>query len=109
MADTTRRQRPRRHFDDDFKAQAVRLALDEGKRCPYSRAVRPTGHAGWKSGAGTIHPSSTLSLGPPWLVSQVYRGGEVPTWWLYSLTRGSRSCSIRPTPTSGTDPRSSDR
>ena len=31
MADTTRRQRPRRHFDDDFKAQAVRLVLDEGK------------------------------------------------------------------------------
>ena len=31
MADTTRRRRPRRHFDDDFKAQAVRLVLDEGK------------------------------------------------------------------------------
>jgi transposase len=31
MADTTRRRRPRRHFDDDFKAQTVRLVLDEGK------------------------------------------------------------------------------
>jgi transposase len=29
MAETT--QRPRRRFDDDFKAQAVRLVLDEGK------------------------------------------------------------------------------
>ena len=32
MADTTpRSRRPRRRFDDDFKAQAVRLVLDEGK------------------------------------------------------------------------------
>jgi transposase len=31
MADTTRRRRPRRHFDNDFKAQAVRLVLDDGK------------------------------------------------------------------------------
>ena len=31
MADSTRRRRPRRHFDDDFKAQAVRLVLHEGK------------------------------------------------------------------------------
>jgi transposase len=31
MADSTRRRRPRRQFDDDFKAQAVRLVLDEGK------------------------------------------------------------------------------
>ena len=32
MADTTQRsRRPRRRFDDDFKAQAVRLVLDEGK------------------------------------------------------------------------------
>jgi len=30
MADTPKR-RPRRRFDDDFKAQAVRLVLDEGK------------------------------------------------------------------------------
>ena len=30
MADT-RKRRPRRQFDDDFKAQAVRLVLDEGK------------------------------------------------------------------------------
>jgi transposase len=30
MAETPRR-RPRRQFDDDFKAQAVRLVLDEGK------------------------------------------------------------------------------
>src|SRR5689334_17310067 len=27
----TRKRRPRRQFDDDFKAQAVRLVLDEGK------------------------------------------------------------------------------
>ena|SRR5215203_5501184 len=27
----TRKRRPRRRFDDDFKAQAVRLVLDEGK------------------------------------------------------------------------------
>src|SRR5947208_10081710 len=26
-----KRRRPRRQFDDDFKAQAVRLVLDEGK------------------------------------------------------------------------------
>ena len=31
MAETTKRRRPRRQFDDDFKAQAVRLVLDEGK------------------------------------------------------------------------------
>src|SRR5206468_1008240 len=31
MANTTRGRRPRRRFDDDFKAQAVRLVLDEGK------------------------------------------------------------------------------
>jgi len=31
MADTMRRRRPRRQFDDDFKAQAVRLVMDEGK------------------------------------------------------------------------------
>jgi len=30
MAETLKR-RPRRQFDDDFKAQAVRLVLDEGK------------------------------------------------------------------------------
>jgi transposase len=30
MADTPKRRR-RRRFDDDFKAQAVRLVLDEGK------------------------------------------------------------------------------
>ena len=30
MADTKRR-RPRRQFDDEFKTQAVRLVLDEGK------------------------------------------------------------------------------
>ena len=30
MADTPKR-RPRRRFDDDFRAQAVRLVLDEGK------------------------------------------------------------------------------
>jgi transposase len=28
---TTRSRRARRRFDDDFKAQAVRLVLDEGK------------------------------------------------------------------------------
>ena len=31
MADTPKGRRPRRQFDDDFKAQAVRLVLDEGK------------------------------------------------------------------------------
>lgn len=31
MVDTPKRRRPRRQFDDDFKAQAVRLVLDEGK------------------------------------------------------------------------------
>ena len=31
MAETPKRRRPRRQFDDDFKAQAVRLVLDEGK------------------------------------------------------------------------------
>jgi transposase len=30
MAETSKR-RPRRQFDDDFKAQAVRLVVDEGK------------------------------------------------------------------------------
>ena len=30
MAESPKR-RPRRRFDDDFKAQAVRLVLDEGK------------------------------------------------------------------------------
>jgi len=33
MADTPKR-RPRRRFDDEFKAQAVRLVLDEGKSIP---------------------------------------------------------------------------
>jgi transposase len=31
MAHTSTRRRTRRQFDDDFKAQAVRLVLDEGK------------------------------------------------------------------------------
>ncbi len=31
MTDTSKRRRARRRFDDDFKAQAVRLVLDEGK------------------------------------------------------------------------------
>src|SRR4051812_13689326 len=31
MAETTTSRRARRQFDDDFKAQAVRLVLDEGK------------------------------------------------------------------------------
>lgn len=31
MADTSKGRRPRRQFDDDFKAQAVRLVLDDGK------------------------------------------------------------------------------
>ena len=31
MADTTRSNRARRHFSDEFKAQTVRLVLDEGK------------------------------------------------------------------------------
>jgi transposase len=31
MAETPKHRRPRRQFDDDFKAQAVRLVLDEGK------------------------------------------------------------------------------
>ena len=31
MAETSKRRRARRRFDDDFKAQAVRLVLDEGK------------------------------------------------------------------------------
>jgi transposase len=33
MANTSKR-RPRRRFDDDFKSQAVRLVLDEGKSVP---------------------------------------------------------------------------
>ena len=37
MADTPKR-RQRRQFDDDFKAQAVRLVLDEGKS--VGRAAR---------------------------------------------------------------------
>lgn len=31
MAETPKRRRSRRQFDDDFKAQAVRLVLDDGK------------------------------------------------------------------------------
>lgn len=31
MSNTPKSRRPRRQFDDDFKAQAVRLVLDEGK------------------------------------------------------------------------------
>jgi transposase len=31
MANERKSRRPRRQFDDDFKAQAVRLVLDEGK------------------------------------------------------------------------------
>ena len=31
MSETPKRRRARRRFDDDFKAQAVRLVLDEGK------------------------------------------------------------------------------
>ena len=31
MANEKKSRRPRRQFDDDFKAQAVRLVLDEGK------------------------------------------------------------------------------
>ena len=35
----TRKRRPRRQFADDFKAQAVRLALDEGKSVGASPAT----------------------------------------------------------------------
>jgi transposase len=31
MADASKNRRPRRRFTDDFKQQAVRLVLDEGK------------------------------------------------------------------------------
>jgi transposase len=31
MANTPKSRRPRRQFDENFKAQAVRLVLDEGK------------------------------------------------------------------------------
>ncbi len=31
MANTNKSRRPRRRFDEDFKAQAVRLVLDEGQ------------------------------------------------------------------------------
>jgi transposase len=31
MSNIPKSRRPRRQFDDDFKAQAVRLVLDEGK------------------------------------------------------------------------------
>ena len=31
MAETSKRRRSRRQFDDEFKTQAVRLVLDEGK------------------------------------------------------------------------------
>jgi len=31
MAETPKKRRPRRRFDDEFKEQAVRLVLDEGK------------------------------------------------------------------------------
>ena len=31
MAESSQRRRTRRQFDDEFKAQAVRLVLDEGK------------------------------------------------------------------------------
>jgi transposase len=31
MTDTKKPRRPRRRFDDEFKQQAVRLVLDEGK------------------------------------------------------------------------------
>jgi transposase len=31
MPDRSKSRRPRRRFDDDFKAQAVRLVLDDGK------------------------------------------------------------------------------
>jgi transposase len=34
MAETPKRRRSRRQFDDEFKAQAVRLILDEGKTIP---------------------------------------------------------------------------
>jgi transposase len=39
MADTpSKRRRPRRQFDEEFRAQAVRLVLDEGK--PIAVAAR---------------------------------------------------------------------
>ena len=35
MSDTSEKpRRPRRRFDDEFKAQAVRLVLDDGKSVP---------------------------------------------------------------------------
>jgi transposase-like protein len=33
MTETPKRRRPRRQFDDDFKAQAVRLVLDVKIEC----------------------------------------------------------------------------
>lgn len=37
MADTPKRRRPRRQFDDDFEAPAVRLVLDDGKSVARER------------------------------------------------------------------------
>lgn len=34
MADTSKRRRRRRQFDDEFRAQAVRLVLDDSKSIP---------------------------------------------------------------------------
>jgi len=39
MANTTRGRRPRRRFDDDFKAQSVRLVLDDARRWARSSGI----------------------------------------------------------------------
>ena len=52
MADTPKRRRPRRRFDDDFKAQAVRLVLTETALREWvhrARANRTKGRTGLTS------------------------------------------------------------
>ena len=62
MAATKQGRRPRRQFDDDFRAQAVRLVLDEGKTLgQVSPAVFERRSATQAAAVGVAGGNSTLA------------------------------------------------
>jgi transposase len=65
MADSPKKRRPRRRFDDDFKQQAVRLVLDEGKTVgavARDLDLTETALRGWVKRAQADHTNGRTGL-----------------------------------------------
>ena len=56
MADTKKGRRPRRRFDADFKEQAVRLVLDEGKTVGAAARALDLTETALRAGSGARRP-----------------------------------------------------